>query len=128
MKMERNIKLSWQYGRLKEKGHRLKKKYKSRLNAHGGQTKAGIHYTDTYAPVVQWFTVRTLMILLILEKLDNRCINFVLAFPQVNIKVDVYMQLLFGFEPPDNKHEYVLKLKKKMYGLKDASRKFWLKV
>ena len=55
-------------------------KYKARLNAHGGQTKEGIHYFDIYAPVVQWVTVRILMIVSILENLHNRSIDFVLAF------------------------------------------------
>jgi hypothetical protein len=31
--------------------------YKVRLNVHGGQTKEGVHYWNTYAPVVQWFSV-----------------------------------------------------------------------
>ena len=35
-------------------------KYKARLNVHGGQTQKGIHYWDTYAPVVQWLTVSVL--------------------------------------------------------------------
>ena len=60
------------------------------------------------------------MILSILEKLDNRCIDFVLAFPQADIETDVYMKLPFGFEPPDKEREYVLKLKKNLYRLKDA--------
>ena len=65
-------------------------KYKARLNAHGGQTKEGIHYFDTYAPVVQWVTVRILMILSILENLHNRNIDFVLAFPQATLGICQY--------------------------------------
>ena len=103
-------------------------KYKARLNVHGGQTKEGLHYWDTYAPVVQWFTIRTLMIISILEGLENRCIDFVLAFPQANIKVDIYMKVPFGFETPNDGKIYVLKLRKNLYGLKDASKTFWDKV
>ena len=99
--------------------------YKARLNIHGGQTEEGLHYWDTYAPVVQWFTVRTLLIISTLENLENRCVDFVLAFPQTNIKVDIYMKLPFDFEAPDDGHRYVLKLKKNLYGLKDASKTFW---
>lgn len=102
-------------------------KYKARLNAHGGQTKEGIHYFDTYAPVVQWVTVRILMILSILENLHNRSIDFVLAFPQADIKVDIYMRLPWGFVSSGNDN-FVLHLHKNLYGLKDASKTFWDKV
>ena len=51
-----------------------------------------------------------------------------LAFPQADIKFDIYMHLPFGFEPPDDGKQYVLKLKKNLYGLKDTSRTFWEKV
>ena len=33
-------------------------KWKARLNMHGGQQVHGVHYWDTYAPVVTWQTVR----------------------------------------------------------------------
>ena len=100
------------------------KKYKARLNVHGGQTTEGQHYLETYAPVMQWFTIYTLMIILLLEGLNNQCVDFVLAFLQANIKVDVYMWLPFGFDPTDDKVKYVLKLNKNLYGIKDASRTF----
>ena len=36
-------------------------KHKARLCAHGGMQKWGINYWDTYAPVVNWISVRTLL-------------------------------------------------------------------
>ena len=38
-------------------------KWKVRLNVHGGQREHGVHYWDTYAPVVTWQTVRLFPIL-----------------------------------------------------------------
>ena len=38
-------------------------KWKTRLNVHGGQQVHGVHYWDTYAPVVTWQTVRLFLIL-----------------------------------------------------------------
>ena len=38
-------------------------KWKAHLNVHGGQQVHGVHYRDTYAPVVTWQTVRLFLIL-----------------------------------------------------------------
>ena len=38
-------------------------KWKAQLNVHGGQKEYGIHYWETYAPVVTWQTLRGFMIL-----------------------------------------------------------------
>jgi len=40
-------------------------KHKARLNAHGGMQRWGIDYWETYAPVVNWISVRLLMVLAI---------------------------------------------------------------
>ena len=103
-------------------------KHKARLNVHGGQTTQGVHYWDTYVPVVQWLTVRIVLILSLLENLNSRSIDFVLAFPQAKIEVDVYMRIPFGYKPPKNRPDglYILKLRKNFYGLKDASAFFWM--
>ena len=103
-------------------------KYKARLNVHGGKTKKGVHYWDTFAPVVQWFTVRILLILSIIEQLNTRSIDFVLAFPQAEINANVFMRLPFGFESLSDDQLYVLRLKKNLYGLKDVSKTFWDKL
>ena len=42
-------------------------KWKARLNVHGGQQEQGVHYWDTYAPVVTWQTVRFFLILSLLS-------------------------------------------------------------
>ena len=41
-------------------------KWKARLNVHGGQQEHGIHYWDTYAPVVIWQTIRLFLVLSLL--------------------------------------------------------------
>ena len=41
-------------------------KWKARLNVHGGQQEHGVHYWDTYAPVVTWQTIRLFLILSLL--------------------------------------------------------------
>mmetsp|Transcript_17586 Transcript_17586/g.24799 ORF Transcript_17586/g.24799 Transcript_17586/m.24799 type:complete len:83 (+) Transcript_17586:2579-2827(+) len=70
----------------------------------------------TYSPVVNWLSVRALLIISILHDLDIRALDFVLAFSQVDLYEEVYMGLRFGFTC-GAKREYVLKLNKFLYGL-----------
>ncbi len=51
--------------------------------------------------------------------LPSRSIDFVLAFPQADLEVPVYMELPLGFDSPDNESRklYVLCLNKSLYGL-----------
>jgi hypothetical protein len=44
------------------------KKFKARFCAQGGRQKEGIDYFEAWAPVVQWLTVRIVMILAIKMK------------------------------------------------------------
>ena len=66
-------------------------KYKARLCCHGGQQQWGVNYFETYAPVVAWATVWTMLILSKLHNLHTRSIDFVLAYPQAKIKTNVHL-------------------------------------
>ena len=94
-------------------------KHKARLCAHGGMQTWGENYWETY-----WLSVRTLMALSIIHDLETRSIDFVLAFPQAELDVDIYMELPYGFDI-DGSKRYILKLNKNLYGLKNASHNFW---
>jgi len=102
-------------------------KHKARLCAHGGMQTWGENYWETYAPVVNWLSVRILMIVSIIHDLETRSMDFILAFPQAELDTDVFMELPFGFEAPcGNNKAYVLKLNKSLYGLKQAAHN-WFK-
>ena len=60
-------------------------KYKAHFCVHGGQTKEGVHYTNTFAPVVTWTTIRFLLILSLVHNWHTRQIDFVLAYPQAKV-------------------------------------------
>ena len=64
-------------------------KYKARLCAHGGMQQWGVDYWETYAPVVNWLSVRTLLALSILHGYHSRSIDFVLAFPQADLDLSL---------------------------------------
>ena len=48
-------------------------------------------------------------------------LTFLLAFPQADLDVDVLMELLLGMVVDGNRGEWVLKLNRSLYGLKQAS-------
>ena len=101
-------------------------KHKARLCAHGGMQKWGDSYWETYSPTVNWLSVRALLAVSIINNFATSTIDFTLAFPQVDLDVDVFMELPAGMVGPDGtRKRYVLKLNKSLYGLKQASHNWF---
>jgi hypothetical protein len=97
-------------------------KWKARLCAHGGMSVHGEAYWDTYSPVVSWATVRLVLILALILGWEMRSIDFIMAYPQADVKTDIYMKLPNKTKLPKRKdpRKHLLRLKKNLYGLKDA--------
>jgi len=95
-------------------------KHKARLCAHGGMQIEGVHFWDTYSPVVQMTTVRLLLILTLLLGLKSRSVDFTLAFTQAPIDMPTYLDLPTGFSIEGDSNDYVLELTKTLYGLRQA--------
>ena len=68
-------------------------KWKARLNVHGGQQVKGIHFWETFAPVVTWASIRLVLILAQVMKWHTRQIDFVLAFPQAPAETDLHIEM-----------------------------------
>ena len=103
-------------------------KHKARLCADCGMQQWGVNYWETYAPVVNWISVRFLLTLSEIVGLESRTIDFVLAFPQADLDVPVYMELPIGMDVPgfeDSRKSHVLCLKRSLYGLKQASANWY---
>ena len=75
-------------------------KHKARLCAHGGMQQWGVTYWEKYAPVVNWINIRFLLVMAEIIGLESKAIDFVLAFPQADLDVPVYMELPLGMEIP----------------------------
>ena len=102
-------------------------KHKARLCAHGGMQKWGESYWETYSPTVNWLSVRALLAISLINNLSTSTIDFTLAFPQVDLDIDVFMELPTGMVGPDgSRKRYVLKLNKSLYGLKQASHNWFM--
>jgi hypothetical protein len=105
-------------------------KHKTRLCAHGGMQMWGQNYWKMYTPVVNWASVRILLAIAKIHGLSLRNIDFVLAFPQANLEIPVYMELPLGFDAPNNesRKHYVLGLNISLYGLKQAGYNWFAKL
>ena len=113
------------------------RKFKARFCVRGDQQIEGVDYFDTFAPVVNWTTVRLLLILSTVLQLETRQVDYTAAFvhadidkppnfdkmtPEEQEKSGVYIECPRGFGRPGK----VLKLNKSLYGLKQSPRNFFL--
>ena len=95
--------------------------------------KWGDRYWETYSPVVNMLSVRLILAITKIHKLESKAINFVLAFPQADLKEDIWMNLPIGFQvdgqtEADSDRHYVLKLNKNLYGPKQGSFNWYEKL
>ena len=98
-------------------------KYKARLNIHGGQQTYGENFFETYSPVVSWTTCRILLLHTIVHRWHSRQVDFVLAYPQADIDIPLYMKMPHGIKVQGKgKKTHVLKLEKNLYGAKQAGK------
>ncbi len=121
----------WSFKRKRFPDGRLNK-HKAQLCTHGGQITWGLDYWDTYAPVITWASIQLLLIIAKIHGLESKSIDFVLAFPQADFDVPVYMELPAGINltnvSDDDRCQYVLKLNKSLYGLKQAGYNWFKKL
>jgi transposase InsO family protein len=113
----------WQMKRKRDIRTRQIKKWKARLNVDGSRMQQGIHYTDTYAPVASWNSIRMLLTLTAVHSWHTKQLDYVLAFPQAPVEKELYMAIPKGFEIDEGKtDDYALKLHRNVYGQKQAGR------
>jgi hypothetical protein len=106
----------------------LIKKFKARFCAPEDQQLEGIEFFETYAPVVQWTTIRLMFVLEVLLGLKSLQGNVTCAFLQADLEEDkkVYVDMPMGFaQYGKNRKKMCLKLKKTLYGLHQSPRAFW---
>ena len=84
----------------------LVRKFKARFCVRGDMQIEGVDFDETYAPVVNWITVRTLLILSQQLNLATAQADYTAAFPQVELKDEVYVEIPRGFK----EEGYVYKL------------------
>ena len=101
-------------------------RYKARLVAKGYTQKEGIDYKETFSPVSRKDSLRIVMALVAHFDLELHQMDVKTAFLNGDLHEDVFMAQPQGFKSKGQEH-LVCKLKKSIYGLKQASRQWYLK-
>jgi hypothetical protein len=97
---------------------------RARLVAKGFQQKEGIDYNAIFSPVVRYETVRLMIALGALEDWHFEALDVKTAFLYGTLDEEVYMKQPEGFVI-QGKELKVFRLKKAIYGLKQASHSWW---
>jgi hypothetical protein len=79
---------------------------------HNKTRKQGIYYTKSFAPMVQWITIRMVSTLAAMHDLKGKN-DITQAFSQARLNEDIYLQFPAGFE--HRNEEWALKLKRNLY-------------
>ena len=102
------------------------KRHKARLVAKGFTQREGIDYTETFSPIYKKDSLRIIMALVAHFDFDLHQMDVKTTFLNGNLEEEVYMKQPKGFSSSEGEH-LVCKLRKSMYGLKQASRQWYLK-
>ena len=98
-------------------------RHKARLVAQGFSQKQGIDYNETFAPTMHIKTARLLLALAARDNIEVRQYDVSTAFLHASLREEVYVKQPPGHEVK-GKETHVYKLRKAMYGLKNAPKAY----
>lgn len=96
-------------------------RFKARLVAQGYSQTKGVDYDEVFSPVARYTSIRTLLALGNAHDLEIHQMDVKTAFLNGSLDCDIYMSQPEGFVDP-NRPDYVCKLNKSIYGLKQSAR------
>ncbi|XP_024192419.2 uncharacterized protein LOC112196335 [Rosa chinensis] len=101
-------------------------RYKARLVAKGFTQREGVDYHETFSPVSTKDAFRMIMALVAHYDMELHQMDVKTAFLNGELEEEIYMKQPQGFEEQGSEH-MVCRLKRSIYGLKQASRQWYLK-
>jgi transposase InsO family protein len=105
-------------------------RYKARWVARGFTQKHGVDFTEIFAPTIKAASVRLLLALANYYDIDLHGLDVSNAFARADIDGDIFIEQPHGYvKKPDNDTDKpkVCKLKKALYGTKQAARLWHVK-
>ncbi|PKU70283.1 Retrovirus-related Pol polyprotein from transposon TNT 1-94 [Dendrobium catenatum] len=113
--------------KLKTKPNGQIDRYKARLVAQGFKQEFGINFNETFSPVAKLPTIRILLLLALHRNWATLQFDISNAFLHGDLPEEVFMKQPPGFV--DSQHpDYVCKLHKSLYGLRQAPRQWFNKL
>lgn len=116
----------WVY-KIKQGANNEITQYKARLVAQGYSQKFGEDYDAVFAPVVKQTTLRILLTIAGRNEMKLRHLDVKTAFLNGNLEEIIFMKQPKGYVV-QGKEKFVLRLKKSLYGLKQAARSWNMKI
>jgi hypothetical protein len=97
-------------------------RYKARVVAKGFSQRPGVDYIEVFAPTFRMASIRTIIALAAKHDYHLHSIDISSAFLNGNLEEEIYMEQPPGFVQFGP--EFVCKLKKSLYGLKQSARQW----
>ena len=119
------IACKWVY-KIKRKSDRSVEWYKAQMDAKGFSQVEGIDFFETFSPVVKMTTIRVILTLASANKWQLQQLDVSNALLHGDLSEEVYMTIPQGLQGHGSSQ--CCKLKKSLYGLKQASRKWYEKL
>jgi hypothetical protein len=99
-------------------------KYKARLVARGFTQVKGVDYHETFSPVVKFASIRTLLALAVQHSYIVHQMDVTTAYLNGDLEEEIYMTQPESYV----KGDYVCKLQRSLYGLKQSDRVWYDKI
>ncbi|GAA0144157.1 transmembrane signal receptor [Lithospermum erythrorhizon] len=101
-------------------------KYKARVVARGFSQRERVNYNEIFSHVVRHTSIRVLLAIFAHQELELEQLDVKTTFPHGELEEESYMTQQYGFQEP-KKEDYVCRLKKSLYGLKQSPRQWYKK-
>ena len=123
-KQKKPVRCKWIFKRKEGLSPSEPPRFKARLVAKGFSQIAGVDYNDVFSPVVKHSSIRTFFSIVAMHDLELEQLDVKTTFLHGELEDEIYMDQPEGFIVP-GKEDYVCKLKRSLYGLKQSPRQWY---